>query len=132
MLEQDFEQRMRLGRLFDMYGGLLTEKQQQCLKYYFYDDLSLTEIGEELGVSRQAVHDLLKRVEQTLEKNEIIFFNAFEKVINGKKISTSDKVKIREYIMESHGNDIKALKECEFSKVLGELRSPTPSEESAS
>ena len=52
MLEQDFEQRMRLGRLFDMYGGLLTEKQQQCLKYYFYDDLSLTEIGEELGVSR--------------------------------------------------------------------------------
>ena len=68
MLEQDFEQRMRLGRLFDMYGGLLTEKQQQCLKYYFYDDLSLTEIGEELGVSRQAVHDLLKRVEQTLER----------------------------------------------------------------
>lgn len=70
MLEQDFEQRMRLGRLFDMYGGLLTEKQQQCLKFYFYDDLSLTEIGEELGVSRQAVHDLLKRVEQTLERNE--------------------------------------------------------------
>ena len=70
MLEQDFEQRMRLGRLFDMYGGLLTEKQQQCLKFYFYDDLSSTEIGEELGVSRQAVHDLLKRVEQTLERNE--------------------------------------------------------------
>lgn len=70
LLEQDFEQRMRLGRLFDMYGGLLTEKQQQCLRFYFYDDLSLTEIGEELGVSRQAVHDLLKRVEQTLERNE--------------------------------------------------------------
>ena len=70
MLEQDFEQRMRLGRLFDMYGGLLTEKQQQCLRFYFYDDLSLTEIAEEMGVSRQAVHDLLKRVEQTLERNE--------------------------------------------------------------
>ena len=70
LLEQDFEQRMRLGRLFDMYGGLLTEKQQQCLRFYFYDDLSLTEIAEEMGVSRQAVHDLLKRVEQTLERNE--------------------------------------------------------------
>lgn len=89
-------------------------------------------------VMQYAIHSYISllikcgRLEQTLEKNEIIFFNAFEKVINGKKISTSDKVKIREYIMESHGNDIKALKECEFSKVLGELRSPTPSEESAS
>lgn len=69
-LEKDFVQRMRLGRLFDIYGGLLTEKQQQCLRFYFYDDLSLTEIAEDLGVSRQAVHDLLKRVEQILERNE--------------------------------------------------------------
>lgn len=61
---------MRLGRLFDIYGGLLTDKQRQCLGLYFYDDLSLSEIGDELGVSRQAVHDLLKRVEQTLERNE--------------------------------------------------------------
>ena len=68
--EDNFAQRMRLGRLFDIYGGLLTDKQQQCLRLYFYDDLSLSEIGDELGVSRQAVHDLLKRVEQTLERNE--------------------------------------------------------------
>ena len=68
MSEHDFEQRMRLGRLFDIYGGLLTEKQQQCLKLYFYDDLSLTEIAEETGVSRQAIHDLLKRVELILEQ----------------------------------------------------------------
>lgn len=70
MLEQDFEQRMRLGRLFDIYGGLLTDKQQLCLNFYFNDDLSLTEIAEEMGVSRQAIHDLLKRVEQILERNE--------------------------------------------------------------
>lgn len=68
--EDNFEQRIRFGRLFDIYGGLLTDKQQQCLSLYFYDDLSLSEIGDELGVSRQAVHDLLKRVEQTLEKYE--------------------------------------------------------------
>ena len=68
--EEIFEQRMRLGRLFDLYGGLLTDKQRNCLNMYFYDDLSLSEISEELGVSRQAVHDLLKRVEQTLEKYE--------------------------------------------------------------
>lgn len=69
-MEDNFAQRMRLGRLFDIYGGLLTDKQRQCLGLYFYDDLSLSEIGDELGVSRQAVHDLLKRVEQTLERNE--------------------------------------------------------------
>lgn len=68
--EEIFEQRMRLGRLFDIYGGLLTAKQRLCLGLYFYDDLSLSEISEELGVSRQAVHDLLKRVEQLLEKYE--------------------------------------------------------------
>lgn len=70
MSEEVFEQRIRLGRLFDLYGGLLTDKQRDCLNMYFYDDLSLSEISEELGVSRQAVHDLLKRVEQTLEKYE--------------------------------------------------------------
>lgn len=68
--EEIFEQRMRLGRLFDMYGSLLTPKQSQCLSLYFYDDLSLSEISAELGVSRQAVHDLLKRVEQLLEHYE--------------------------------------------------------------
>ena len=68
--EEIFEQRMRLSRLFDMYAGLLTEKQSKCLGYYFYDDMSLSEIADELEVSRQAVYDLLKRVEQTLEKYE--------------------------------------------------------------
>lgn len=69
--EEIFEQRMRLGRLFDIYRSLLTDKQRACLSLYFYDDLSLSEISEELGVSRQAVHDLLKRVEQILERYEL-------------------------------------------------------------
>lgn len=68
--EEIFEQRMRLSKLFAMYGGLLTEKQFQCLSFYFDDDLSLSEIADEMDVSRQAVYDLLKRVEQTLEKYE--------------------------------------------------------------
>lgn len=69
--EEIFEQRIRLGKLFDIYGSLLTAKQRTCLEFYFYDDLSLSEIAEELGVSRQAVHDLLKRVEQILERYEL-------------------------------------------------------------
>lgn len=68
--EEIFQQRIRLGRLYDMYGELLTERQKKLLQLYFYDDLSLSEISEEAGVSRQAVHDLLRRVEQTLERYE--------------------------------------------------------------
>ncbi len=70
MSEQNFTQRIRLGSLFAIYGGLLTHKQRQCLEFYFYDDLSLAEIAAELGVSRQAVHDLLKRSEHLLERCE--------------------------------------------------------------
>ena len=66
MQENSLEQRVRLGRLFDAYGCLLTEKQQKCLELYFCDDLSLAEIADELEVSRQAIHDLIKRVEHTL------------------------------------------------------------------
>ena len=66
------EQRVRLGRLFDAYGCLLTEKQQKCLELYFCDDLSLAEIADELEVSRQAIHDLIKRVEHTLEMSRLL------------------------------------------------------------
>lgn len=68
--DNEFKQRMRLGRLYDFYGGLLTERQKKCIELHFFNDLSLGEIAEEQNVSRQAVHDLLKRVEQTLEKYE--------------------------------------------------------------
>lgn len=70
MQENSLEQRVRLGRLFDAYGSLLTEKQQKCLELYFYDDLSLAEIADELEVSRQAIHDIIKRVEHILERYE--------------------------------------------------------------
>lgn len=56
-----------------------------------------------------------------LEKSEIIFFNAFEKFIDGKKVSTSDKVKIRDYITEKYKTEIKHLKECEYSPVIDDL-----------
>jgi predicted DNA-binding protein YlxM (UPF0122 family) len=65
-----FEKRLRVGQLYDAYGSLLTDKQRKIMEQYFYDDLSLGEIAETSGISRQAVYDLLKRVEQTLEKYE--------------------------------------------------------------
>ena len=49
-----FAKRIRIGRLYDVYGSLLTVRQQKIMEQYFYDDLSLGEIAEELGVSRRA------------------------------------------------------------------------------
>ncbi|HLW46209.1 MAG TPA: sigma factor-like helix-turn-helix DNA-binding protein [bacterium] len=48
-------------RLFDAYAGLLTARQQQLLRLYYHEDLSLGEIGARLRVSRQAVFDGLQR-----------------------------------------------------------------------
>ena len=62
------------------------------------------------------------RYDKPLEKDEIMFFTAFEKVIDGKKLTTSDKLKIREYITEHHSGEIKQFKECEYASVLEELQ----------
>lgn len=60
------EKVLRIVILFDFYGSLLTDKQQFSLEMHYLKDFSLAEIADELGVSRQAVHDILKRAEQIL------------------------------------------------------------------
>lgn len=61
---------VEIGMLFDFYGELLTEKQQQAMKLYYYQDLSLSEIAERLEISRQAVYDHLHRGEDILRNYE--------------------------------------------------------------
>lgn len=56
--------------LFDYYGDLLTERQRTCLDLRYNQDLSLAEIAEELGVSRQGVHENIIRAQARLEKME--------------------------------------------------------------
>lgn len=57
---------LHLTLLYDFYGELLTEKQKQAFELHYQDDLSLSEIGTELSISRQAVRDQLKRTEHIL------------------------------------------------------------------
>ena len=56
--------------LFDYYGRMLTDKQKEYLDMRYNQDLSLGEIAEELGISRQGVHDNLSRTEAQLRNME--------------------------------------------------------------
>jgi len=61
---------LELTLLCDYYGDMLTEKQQACFDLHYNQDLSLAEIAEELGISRQGVHDTLARTEAALRSME--------------------------------------------------------------
>ena len=61
---------LEMALLFDYYGGMLTDKQRDCFDMRYNQDLSLGEIGEALGVSRQAVCDNLTRTEALLRRME--------------------------------------------------------------
>lgn len=67
---QTLEEIVHIGRLFDFYGGLLTERQRLFLQLYYFEDLSLAEIADDAGVSRQAVHDVIRRAETALKNYE--------------------------------------------------------------
>ncbi len=63
----------RLGEyslLYDFYGQLLTEKQQKIYEEVRFGDLSLSEASELFGVSRQGIHDTVRRVEEALDRYE--------------------------------------------------------------
>ena len=66
MLEESLE----ISVLFDFYGPLLTERQQTFVDLYFNENLSLNEIAEEFGVTKQAVSDGIKKSEKALHKYE--------------------------------------------------------------
>ena len=66
----ELEKTKRANDLIDVYGCLLTVNQLNILELYYMEDLSLKEISEELNVSRNAVHDSLKRSLTTLEDYE--------------------------------------------------------------
>lgn len=61
---------MEIAQLLDFYGEFISNRQFKTLSMYYNDDLSLSEISELLGISRQAVMDSIKRGEKTLSSME--------------------------------------------------------------
>ena len=71
-----------VSSLLDVYGYYLNEKQRLVLEYYYNDDLSLSEIAENEGITRQGVADLIKRSEAQLRQleNECLYCEKFSKL----------------------------------------------------
>ena len=61
---------LEITLLYDFYGDLLTEKQKNVIELYYLDDYSLNEIGDSCGITRQAVHEMIKRTEKILMQYE--------------------------------------------------------------
>ena len=61
---------LQMSLLFDYYGELLSQKQRTCFDLYYNQDLSLSEIADELGITRQGVHDSISRAETALGEFE--------------------------------------------------------------
>ncbi len=82
MAEDSFDKLYELSLLYDFYGELLTEHQKKIYEDVVYNDYSLTEIARENGISRQGVHDLVRRCNHILleYENKLHLVERFMKV----------------------------------------------------
>ena len=93
---------LNVSVLIDFYGQLLTQKQLDSLRLYYNEDLSLAEIADEMGISRQGVRDNIKRAEAQLFDLEakLGLAERFQKISDDIKVVedmlTSDKIDLNE------------------------------------
>lgn len=61
---------VKMSMLYDLYGGMLTDKQRELFELYYEEDLSLAEIAQNEGITRQGVRDTIVRAEEALKEFE--------------------------------------------------------------
>jgi len=89
--------------LYDFYGELLTEHQKGIYEAVVFNDYSLSEVADELGISRQGVHDIIKRCNKLLNDYENKLY-LVEKFIKTKKLAENIKILTKEYINSRNDN----------------------------
>ena len=105
------QSRVMRSMLLDFYGELLTEKQRQCYDLHFNEDLSLAEIAEQCGVSRQGVWDNIRRAEAALTEYE-------EKTGLVRRFRENARVLGR---IEQKVRELRLLTEGEAKRIAGEI-----------
>ena len=87
------DKNVQIGMLCDIYGELLTEKQQDILDLYYNNNLSLAEIAEEMQITRQSVRDSILKGEKKLFRIRRKTRN-YEKDCKTRKTDTKDSIRI--------------------------------------
>lgn len=93
------EEKVELTFLYDFYGELLGERSRRIVSIYLLEDLTMAEIAEQEGISRQAVHDQVKRAATKLRvyEDKLRLFEKFrmvkEKVEKARSLTENEKVK---------------------------------------
>jgi predicted DNA-binding protein YlxM (UPF0122 family) len=90
---------LEISFLLDFYGDMLTEKQRAVIEYYYNDDLSLSEIADNEGITRQGVRDSIKRAEQQLLEMEerLGLARRFREMRDGREAIRASASNIEEY-----------------------------------
>ena len=110
-MDERYEQAM----LYDFYGELLTEHQKEIYELFVLDDYSLGEIAQEKGISRQGVHDLVKRCSQTLKGYE-------EKLhLVEKFVSIREKVKQIDELLDGYEKENAEKLVADIRKISDEI-----------
>ncbi len=99
--------------LYDFYGELLTDHQKEVYEQFVLEDLSLSEIAESAGISRQGVHDLIKRCNKILEGYEAKLH------LVEKFLSVKEKVQKINVLLEKEDEDNKLVQE--IRQITGEI-----------
>ena len=107
------EKNVEVSILCEIYGKLLTKKQQELLNDYYNNDLSLSEIAENNQITRQAVRDIIKKGESKL-------FELEEKLSFMKK--TMEQEKKLQYILEELSKIEETSSDKKIEKILDHVR----------
>ncbi len=92
-INEVMEKNVEIGILLDIYGAMLTEKQEDILDLYYNNNLSLAEIAETVGITRQAVRDSIVKGEKKLFRIRRKTRN-YEKGTKTRKTDTKDIIRI--------------------------------------
>lgn len=100
-MDEKLKEKVELSILFDFYGELLKDHNKHIFEDYILNDLSLSEIGEEQGMSRQGVYDIVKRCSKQLKDCEakLCLVQKFEKTKE-----MVNQIKVLSLDMKTNGN----------------------------
>ena len=110
---------LKQSLLYDFYGELLTEHQKEIYEQFIVEDLSLSEIAKDAGISRQGVHDLIKRCNKILEEYEAKL-HLVEKFLSVKeKVHQINELLENSKLEENKADESQLIQE--IRKISGEI-----------